>query len=138
MSLSVTAERDDGYSEEVRTLIRAVAITLVLVLSSSAYGAIFGWTDSEGTAHYTNRESEIPPRYRDKAKLMVHEPSDSQAPQQTGQTQTSPQSTARSEEPPTVTAQPVANPEQQNVRRVPGVKKSVGRHLKPRASTEEE
>jgi len=117
---------------------RAVAITLVLLLPSAVYGAIFGWTDSEGTAHFTNRESEIPPRYRDKAKLMVHEPTDSQTPQQTGQTQASPQSAARIEEPPTGTAQAIANPEQQNARNVPGVKKRVGRHRNPQASTEEE
>ena len=120
------------------TLIRAVVITLLLVLAPAAHGAIFGWTDSEGTAHYTNRESEIPPRYRAKAKLMVHEPTDSQAPQQTGQIQTSPQSAARSEEPPTGTTQAVANPEQQNAMKVSGVKKHVGRYFKPRVPTEEE
>src|SRR5512140_2796213 len=86
--------------EDVHTLMRVVAVTLLLLLSSMAYGAIFGWTDSEGTAHFTNGESGIPPRYRDKAKLIVHEPMDSQSPQQTGQTQTSPQSAARSEESP--------------------------------------
>jgi len=117
---------------------RAVAITLVLLLPSAAYGAIFGWTDSEGTAHFTNRESQIPPRYRDKAKLMYHEPTDAQAPQQTGKTQASPQSTERSEEPLTGIAQAVASPEQKNGRKVSGGKKSVGRHLNPRASTEEE
>jgi hypothetical protein len=120
------------------TLIRAIAITLLLVLAPAAHGAIFGWTDSEGTAHYTNRESEIPPRYRDKAKLMVQEPTDSQAPQQTGQTQTSPQSAARYEEQPTGTAQAIANPEQKNARKDPGVKKRVGRQRNPQASTEEE
>jgi hypothetical protein len=122
----------------VSTLKRAVVITLALLLSSTAYGAIFGWTDFEGTVHFTNRESEIPPRYRDKAKLIIHEPTDSQAPQQTGQTQTSPPSAARSEEPPTGTAQAVANPEQQNAMVVSGGQKRVGRYRKSRVPTEEE
>jgi hypothetical protein len=124
----------------ISTLKRAVAIALVLLLSSTAYGAIFGWTDSEGTAHYTNRESEIPPPYRDKAKLIVREPTDGQTPQQAGQTQTSPPSVARSKVPPTGTEQAVANPDQQNAMQVvPGVKKRVGgRYFKPRGPTEEE
>ena len=139
IAMVVAAERGDGYLKGVRTLLRAVAIALTLALSSAAHGAIFGWTDSEGTLHFTNNESGIPPRYRDKAKLLYHEPADSQTSIQSGQTQTSPPpSSARAVESPTVTAQPVANPEQQNARKVPGVKKSVGRHLKSRASTEEE
>jgi hypothetical protein len=103
----------------------------MLLLSSAAYGAIFGWTDSEGTAHFTNRESEMPLRYRDKAKLMVHKPTDSQTPQQTGQTMTSPQSATRSEVPPTGVSRPVSNPEQKNDRKVQGVRKRAGRHLNP-------
>src|SRR5512140_2015348 len=124
--------------EDVRTLMRVVAITLLLLLSSTAYGAIFGWTDSEGTAHFTNRESGIPPRYRDKAKLIVHEPTDSQTPQQTGQTQPSPQSAARSEESPKGVAPPVVNAEQQNVRKAPGVNRRAGRYLRSQDPAEEE
>jgi hypothetical protein len=122
-------------------LIRAVVITLLLVLAPAAHGAIFGWTDSEGTAHYTNRESEIPPRYRDKAKLIVREPTDSQTPQQIGQTLASPPLPARSEEPPSGVAQPVANPEPQNATGVMGGKKYIPRHRRHRQSgesTEEE
>jgi len=111
---------------------------LLLVLAPAAHGAIFGWTDSEGTAHFTNRESEIPPLYRDKARLIVHEPTDSQTPQEAGQPQASPQSAARLEAPPTGTAQAISNPEQKSARKVPGNKKSVGRHRKSQASAEEE
>jgi len=124
--------------DKARTLIRAVAILFVLVLSSAAHGGIYGWTDSEGTAHFTNRESNIPSRYRSKAKLLYPEPTDSQAPQQAGQPQISPQATARPMEPPASVAQPAANPERQNARKVPGFKRSLGRHLKPRDATEEE
>ena len=112
------------------TLIRAVVITLLLVLAPAAHGAIFGWTDSEGTKHYTNRESDIPPRYRAKAKLLYLEPGDSQAPPQTAQPQASPPP-ARSEEPPPRVAQPVANPEPQNANGVTGRNKYIPRHRRP-------
>ena len=118
-------------------LIRAVVITLLLLLAPAAHGAIFGWTDSEGTKHFTNKESNIPPRYRDKAKLLYPEPEDSQPPPQAAQPQVSPPP-ARSEEPPSRVAQPVANPEPQNAGKVSGVKKRAGRHHNPRASPEEE
>src|SRR5512140_586367 len=124
--------------EEVYMLMRVVAITLLFLLSSTAYGAIFGWTDSEGTAHFTNRESGIPPRYRDKAKLIVHEPADSQTPQQTGQPQASPQSAARSEESPKGAAPPIVNAEPQNVRKAPGAKRRAGRYLRSQDPAEEE
>lgn len=119
-------------------LIRAVVITLLLLSAPAAHGAIFGWTDSEGTAHFTNRESEIPLRYLEKSKLIIREPTDSQAPEQTGQTMTSPQSATRSEVPPTGVSRPVSNPEQKSDRKVPEVNKRLGRHHNPRASTEEE
>jgi hypothetical protein len=117
---------------------RAVAITLLLLLPTAVYGAIYGWIDSAGTAHYTNRESEIPPAYRDKAKLIVREPSDPPAPLQIGQTPTSPQSTARSEEPPTVAPQPAPEMERQNAGKAPVVKRHGRRSRNPRDATGEE
>ena len=129
------------FAEKAGTLIRAVVITLLLVLTPAAHGAIFGWTDSEGTKHFTNKESDIPPRYRDKAKLMYPEPTDSQIPQQAGQPKASLQSTPRSEVSPAGVAPPVANLGQQNASGIPGGNKHIPRHRqlrKSRGLTEEE
>ena len=66
---------------------KAVMLVLALLLSSAAYGMIFSWTDSRRITHYTNREDEIPARYRAKAKHLYPDPSDTPAPQQNIQSQ---------------------------------------------------
>lgn len=43
---------------------------------------IYSWTDSAGIAHYTNKEYEIPLRYRAKVKARYPEPGDSSTPPQ--------------------------------------------------------
>lgn len=47
----------------------AAAVSIVLLLSSSAFPAFFTWTDRNGTAHFTDDISRIPPGYR---KQAVH------------------------------------------------------------------
>lgn len=120
---------------------RAIAISLVLFLAPAAHGAIFGWTDSEGTAHYTNKESNIPPRYRAIATLVCPEPGDGQRTPQAGQEQAAPPSTARSEKPPAWVVPAVADPKPQNAMGEPVGKKRIPRHRQLRqlrASTEED
>jgi hypothetical protein len=47
-----------------------IAMTLLLFFASAAYGEIYTWKDSRGTAFYTNSLHEIPARYRSKAKIL--------------------------------------------------------------------
>jgi hypothetical protein len=53
-----------------------------LMLSSSAYGMVYSWIDSAGVIHFTNKEHEIPPRFRTQAKALYPEQADSSSPQQ--------------------------------------------------------
>lgn len=43
---------------------------LLVLMVSSAYGEVLTWTDSRGTAHYTNSLYEVPARYRAKVKVL--------------------------------------------------------------------
>ena len=66
-------------------------LLVVLVFgASAAHGEIYKWTDSRGTAHYTNNIDEIPIRSRARVKVLDYEtgkkPDDS-SPLQNGQTQ---------------------------------------------------
>jgi len=59
-------------------------LLILLLLASSAYGEIYTWKDSRGTAHYTNDQYEIPERYRAKSKVLnlgIVEKKDSSSPQ---------------------------------------------------------
>jgi len=40
---------------------------ILLLVATSAYGEIYKWTDSNGTAHFTNSTYEIPEKYRARA-----------------------------------------------------------------------
>jgi hypothetical protein len=55
---------------------------LILALSSTANATIYRWTDSAGVAYYTNKDYEIPPRYRAKAKILYEELANTAATQQ--------------------------------------------------------
>lgn len=58
------------------------SITLaVLLVASPVMGMVYMWKDSKGTAHYTNKEYEIPDRYRFRAKAIYPEAGDSGKPQ---------------------------------------------------------
>ena len=47
------------------------------LFAASAHGMIYMWKDSTGIAHYTNKEYNIPSRYRAKAKALYPEANDS-------------------------------------------------------------
>ncbi|MDD2734424.1 MAG: hypothetical protein PHF56_10825 [Desulfuromonadaceae bacterium] len=51
-------------------------LLLLTLLSSPAYGMVYSWTDAVGVEHYTNKEYEIPARYRAKVKARYPEPGD--------------------------------------------------------------
>jgi hypothetical protein len=48
-----------------------------LLLASPVQGMVYMWRDSVGIAHYTNKEYEIPARYKTKAKALYPEATDS-------------------------------------------------------------
>lgn len=80
---------------------KSLSVLFVLFLLSPANGMVYSWTDSAGIAHYTNKEYEIPLRYRAKVKARYPEPGDStvplqnpQAPQVQQSEQTQPQARA--------------------------------------------
>lgn len=65
---------------------RAFAKTMVLLcgltlFAASAHSMIYMWKDSTGTAHYTNKEHEIPARYRARVKALYPEAGDAGKPQ---------------------------------------------------------
>lgn len=60
-------------------------LVMLIFAASTAHGAIYRWTDSKGTTHYTNSEYEIPERYRAKAKVLdlgIEEKTGNSSPQQ--------------------------------------------------------
>lgn len=73
---------------------RILFTVLLVCVSSSAFGTVYSWTDSRGVAHYTNKEYEIPDRYRATTKALYPEQADSgQAPQAGQARQIPPQGT---------------------------------------------
>jgi hypothetical protein len=57
---------------------------LLILLASPASGMVYSWIDSSGIAHYTNKDYEIPVRYRAKVKARYPEQGDSGTPQREG------------------------------------------------------
>jgi len=49
---------------------RGLLVAVVLMLASGARADIYIWKDSRGIAHYTNKEYEIPARYKARAKPL--------------------------------------------------------------------
>ncbi len=43
---------------------------VIVLLASTAQAEIYRWRDGRGTMHYTNREDEIPARYRSLAVVL--------------------------------------------------------------------
>ncbi len=58
----------------------AVAVSVVLLLSTPAFPDFYTWTDSTGTEHFTDDISRIPANYRKKATPMQGYDADSQVP----------------------------------------------------------
>jgi hypothetical protein len=52
----------------------AIPTLLVLLAAGPAGEDIYTWTDSAGTAHYTNDPNTIPQAYRDKARTLEGQP----------------------------------------------------------------
>ena len=72
----------------------------VILVASPAQCMVYMWSDSAGIAHYTNKEYDIPARYKAKAKALYPEAADSgQIQPQSGNVQASP----------TVQVQPITN-----------------------------
>jgi hypothetical protein len=51
-------------------------VVLLILCASSAFGIVYSWIDQQGIRHYVNRASDIPERYRAKAKALYPEPTD--------------------------------------------------------------
>ncbi len=51
-------------------------IIAILLVASPALGTVYRWNDSAGIAHYTNREYDIPDRYKSRAKPLYPEATD--------------------------------------------------------------
>lgn len=109
-------------------------VALCAALTASvAQAMVYMWKDATGTAHYTNKEYDIPVRYKTKAKALYPDASDS------GQNQAK---NAPNQVTPPVQAQPAIVPQvMQNIPRAakteqPGVlpKKALSRgaEVKPR------
>lgn len=64
-------------------------LVLLLSVATTAQGEIYTWTDTRGTAHYTNSMYDVPDRYRAKVKVLDfgEKKTESPAPQQGGQVQ---------------------------------------------------
>jgi hypothetical protein len=43
---------------------------VIVLVTATAQAEIYRWCDGRGTMHYTNREDEIPTRYRSQAKVV--------------------------------------------------------------------
>ncbi|NVN98925.1 MAG: hypothetical protein HXX17_06330 [Geobacteraceae bacterium] len=72
-----------GYWQGYRETTLKYLLLLTLVLTASpALCAVYTWKDSTGAANFTNRQDEIPPRYRLKAKLLYPELGDPASAQQ--------------------------------------------------------
>lgn len=73
-------------------------IILLVLVASTAHGEIYTWTDSRGTAHYTNSLYEVPSRYRGKVKVLDLGIGPTGAPAQPQQPAPAPSVTTRPEE----------------------------------------
>lgn len=51
----------------------------LLLAAVPAQGAVFMWKDSAGIAHYTNKEYDVPARYKAKAKVLYPDASDARS-----------------------------------------------------------
>jgi hypothetical protein len=92
-------------------------LLLLIFFVSPAYGMVYTWKDVGGVTHFTNKESEIPARYRARTKALYPEQGDTSSPQQIVQTTPAapvaqPAAPARQAKPevPAKTTQPVIAP----------------------------
>jgi hypothetical protein len=53
-----------------------IMILGVMLVASPAQGMVYMWRDSAGVAHYTNKEYDVPSRYKAKVKALYPEAAD--------------------------------------------------------------
>ena len=92
-------------------MMKKYVLLLLMMVSAPAYGMVYTWTDSAGITHFTNKEYEIPARYRARVKARYPEQTDTAAPQQNFQTP-SPSLPPTAAVPEVKPAVPQAKPEQ--------------------------
>jgi len=123
-------------------MIKPLPLLVVLLLISPANGMVYSWTDSAGITHFTNKEYEIPQRYRSKVKARYPEQGDSgitplnvQAPQveKSVQPQTQPQVLQVNPSVPAKTIQADFPPEHQQMK-----KERAARNARRNKKAEEE
>ena len=49
---------------------KRLLVIMLLMQASGVQADVYTWTDARGIAHYTNKENEVPERYKSKAKPM--------------------------------------------------------------------
>lgn len=117
----------------------------LMLAASPALGIVYMWRDSAGVAHYTNKEYDVPVRYKAKARVLYPEASDSGA-LQTGAANLQAAPVAQ---PPAVTNQtaaPVAQPVPRSAAPVTQIKSTTpsntperrGRRHRERSADEDE
>ena len=57
-------------------------LILLLLTQTSAHAVMFTWKDSHGTSNYTNREDEIPARYKARTRILYPDQLDSKTTRQ--------------------------------------------------------
>ncbi|MGB9081094.1 MAG: DUF4124 domain-containing protein [Desulfuromonadaceae bacterium] len=56
-----------------------IMMAALMLAASPAQSMVYMWRDSAGIAHYTNKEYDVPVRYKAKVKVLYPEASDSGA-----------------------------------------------------------
>ncbi|MGD0586998.1 MAG: hypothetical protein ABSA86_14725 [Oryzomonas sp.] len=85
---------------------KRLLVVILLMQASGVHADVYTWTDVRGIAHYTNKEYEIPERYKAKAKplhLEAVEPGSASTPQNGA-----PQAAPATPTPPPVVKAPVS------------------------------
>jgi hypothetical protein len=59
-----------------RLSLMIIMLVRVMLMSSPAHGMVYMWRDSAGVAHYTNKEYDVPSRYKAKVKALYPEAAD--------------------------------------------------------------
>lgn len=85
---------------------KRLLVVMALMLASSAQADVYKWIDGRGVAHYTNKEYEIPARYKARAKPLHIEAVQGGAPAAPATSTATPQQAAPAQSP----AQPQDKP----------------------------
>ncbi len=105
---------------ELRKQIYALVLLLGMLFASPAVAMVYRWTDSSGNIHYTNKDYEVPARYKSKTTALYPDATDATPPQ--------PEQPRSVLKPPDAT-QPSANQAMKND--VPTITKPVEAPIKP-------